>query len=307
MSLLFALFATASAQEQVCSTIYTVEELRTAVAEAQALVEQGRGARAVEVLGATGDVLHCMDQLVPRSDLVVYAETRAIAGFLTQEPELAMRWGQLVTVLEPEHAWSENAAGVQMLLEEAPELRVTSLDDQGFALEKRGSIFFDGAFLPKPVATTGVPHLVQVFNGKGHLLEGFWQDGAAFPEHLLGPPTKLSEPKYFDASTGTITPKGKPPSDLPKRQLIPTKVLIGGGLVLASGAVYALAGVSHARFTCDAATRDDCPTTAAELTGLRTRTNLLVVGSGLLFAGGVGIGVSGLLTETPGIRFGARF
>lgn len=306
---LFAwLLSTASAQEQVCASIYTVDELRTAVSEAKGLVDQGRGDRARDVLERTRDVLHCMNELVPRDALVAFAETRAIAAFLNQELEAAVRWGQLVPVLDPEHAWSENAAGVQMVLEDAEEVRHVELDDRGFLVEDKGHVFMDGAFLPSPAASTAVPHLVQVFNGKGHLLEGFWQDGPAFPERLLGDDPKPSKvPKYFDPATGVVTPKGKPPSDLPKRKLVPTSVWIGGGMVVASGVLYGLAGVSHGKLVCDASVSSDCPTTAAELTSLRTQTNLMVLGSGVLFLGGVGVGVTGFLSDSPGIRVGGRF
>ncbi|MCB9672048.1 MAG: hypothetical protein H6736_13480 [Alphaproteobacteria bacterium] len=307
MTLLLTILAPAFGQEQMCDAIYTVSDLRGAIREAAGLVEAGRGDRASDVLGRTRDVLHCMNELVPTEDLVAFAETRAIASFLVQEADDAVRWGRLVEVLEPEHTWPETAGGVQMLLEDADDVRMSTADGKGFLVEKGGSVFLDGKFLPEPSAWAGMPHLVQVFNGKGHLLKGHWQDGGAFPEELLGPAGALSEPRYFDAATSTITPRGKPPSDLPKRDPIPKLVLVGGGLVVVSGALYTLAGISHARFACDVREKDTCPTTSEELTSLRTRTNLLVLGAGVTFASGVGLGVTGVLTDAPGLRVSGRF
>jgi len=77
-----------------------------------------------------------------------------------------------------------------------------------------------------------------------------------------------------------------------------------------SGVMYALAGSAKAKFKCNPAEGDTgCPETSEELTGLRSRANLLVFGSGIALVGGLGIGVTGILVEdeAPTLSIHGRF
>ncbi len=301
------LFGLAFAQEEVCASVYTIEEFREAIAKAEAFIEEGEIKDAMNVLGAARKVVHCMKELVPRDDLVRFADARARASFFSQDPEEAIRWGHFITVLYPDYVWPDGALGVKMLLEEAEDVELVRLEDAGFAVEKKGSVFMDGVFLPVPQAHNEVPHLVQVFNGQGHLVRSFWQDGANFPSDLLGEPVTLKRPRYYDPVARTITPRGKPPEEIPVRKLVPPSLVAGGAMVAVSGVLYGLAGFGHAAFRCNPVERDGCPGSPEELTRIRTRTNLLVVGAGVMAVSGIGIGVVGLLDGTPRAELRLRF
>ena len=118
---------------------------------------------------------------------------------------------------------------------------------------------------------------------------------------------------HYDPTTRTITTKGKPPpipgtKKAKKAPIVP--LIAGGGLLVASGVMYALAGSAKAKFKCNPAEGGtDCPTTSEELTALRSRANLFVLGSGIALVGGLGIGVTGILVEdeTPTLTLSGRF
>lgn len=309
MLLLSALLSTASAQEEVCDAVVSPEAFSAAIDKASGYIEEGEIPRALRVLEATKDVTHCMKTLISVPELARFAQTHAVASFFNQEEAESTRWGRLVELLEPGHDWGEIGPEhpVRELISEAGKPPFFETED-GFVLEPNGAVFIDGKFGRAPQAHGEVPHLVQVFNGKGHLLLGRWQDGDAFPNDLVGPPVKLTVPKYFDPVTSTITPKGKPPGDAPPRKPISPLVVVGASMVGVSAVLYGIAGLSHAKFRCNPADKDTCPTTPAELTALRSRTNVFVLAAGASFLGGVGLGVTGLLTEeAPGIRLNGRF
>lgn len=305
--MLLALLGTAFGQEEVCDTIVTTHDFRSRIGEAEALVERGEIDRATRVLEKTYDLVRCMESLVDRSALADFADVYARVSFFSQEGDQAVRWGRLVELIEPDHDWGEVAEDhpLREMLAEAGPPPERSLEDQGYAIEKKGAVFIDARFSPAPAAHAEVPHLVQTFNAKGHLLSAYWQDGPAFPERMLGEPGERTLPKYYDASTGTITAKGKPPSDLPGREPLSPLVYAGAGLVATSAVLYGLAGVTHGKFTCDSQEKEGCPTSAAELTRLRSQTNLLVVGAGVTLVGGLGLGATGMLTS-DGVRIGVR-
>lgn len=305
-----ALLPTALAQQEVCERSLDRTDFRAVVDEADAHLQEGEIPDALARLEAFKKITHCMDTLVAIDDLAAYARVHAVASYFNQEENEALRWGRLVEHLIPGGRgwgeWPEDHPARELVREaDEPELFET---DQGFVLEKNGAVFVDGKFAQRPQAMGDMPHLVQVFNGKGHLLRGAWQDGDAFPPDLVGPPVKLSVPAYFDPMTSTITPKGKPPSDLPPRQPLDPLVVTGVGLVGVSAVLYSLAGVSHSRFRCNPSEREGCPSTPEELTKLRSRTNLLAITAGVSFLGGVGLGVTGVLTDgSPGLQLQGRW
>jgi hypothetical protein len=124
------------------------------------------------------------------------------------------------------------------------------------------TVYFDGsATLSRPADR---PTVFQVADAGGSMLQGqYLTADTALPPYARGPKT----------ASATV--------QRPKPRLSVPLAILGGAAVLAGGAAYAGAGVSHAAF-------EDPETRVSELEGLRDRTNTLVYAS----AGLVGVGVA---------------
>jgi hypothetical protein len=309
--LAFATITPAAAQEEGCTAIYTRDELTVALDEATRLVEKAEVSRALTVLRAAQTLLPCLNSLVDKKQLATFGRMMATASFYEQDEIAATRWGRMARSADPEQDEATLPPALVSMLDEAGDSAAGRFPaGKGLILPKGGAVFMNGRLVLKLEVRAEVPYLVQIFDGNGFPVRGHWQDGAAFPADLVGTPSPLRNPRWYDPMSGTVTPKGKGPKtdggglDLPMPQ-----TAIAGGLLIASGAMYAFAGVTKARFSCDPMVSPDCPSTGEELTRLRSTANLLVIGAGVAAVGGVGVGVTGFLLDgsTPGLVVGGRF
>ncbi|MEZ4321582.1 MAG: hypothetical protein R3F61_29180 [Myxococcota bacterium] len=311
MIVLLSMFS-ASAQEAGCSTIYSAAELDTVLEEADRLIQNADVDRALTVLRKTQDLMPCLDTLADRRQLAVYGRSMAIASFYQQDEVAATRWGRMAEQTAPDLGWGELPETHPLLemLAEAGEPPLGGPTDKGLVVPKKGAIFMNGSFVDTPEARAEVPYLVQIFNGNGYPIDGYWQDGSAFPEALLGEPTELKMPSWYDPVSGKVDPRGKPPTPGKTKSDFPVpQVAIAGGLVVASGVLYALAGTQAAKVKCDPREKDGCPTTPAELASAQSAANWLSLGAGVALAGGIGVGVTGFVLDggSPGLVVGGRF
>jgi hypothetical protein len=307
----------ALAQESNCATIYTSAELDTAIDEAQRLLDNADITRAGSVLRKTRDVIPCLETLAERERLGRFGRLMALVSFYEQDEVQATRWGRMFVLTAPDMGWGDLPEGhpLVQLIEDAGLPVIGGPTDQDLVVPKKGAVFMNGSIVFEPEAHAEVPYLVQVFNKNGWPVDSFWQDGSAFPDRLLSSEVEAPKaPSFYDEATNTVTQKGKPPviedefgggSDFP---VLTTAA--AGGLIVVGGVLYALAGTQHARVKCDPRDKDNCPTTPEQLAGAQTAANWLVLGSGIAFAGGVGLGVSGFLLDgdqPTGIVINGRF
>lgn len=303
---------TAFAQDG-CSTIYSGSELDTAMEEVDRLLDNADVDRALTALRKTQDLLPCLDTLANRRQLAGFGRAMAIANFYEQDEVAATRWGRMFMQTDPDLGWGElpEEHPLRTLLDEAGVSPLGGPSDKGLVVPKKGAIFMNGTYVDKPEARAEVPYLVQVFNGNGWPVRGHWQDGSAFPEDLLGEQSDLRLPSWFDPVTQTVKPKGKPPTPGRDGKGIPMPTTaIAGGLIVAGGALYALAGVNHAKVVCDPREKDGCPTNPDQLRSAQSAANWFSLGAGVAIAGGIGVGVTGFFLDSdtpPGLVISGRW
>lgn len=315
MITLFALFTASAQDDGGCSTIYSGEELDTAMAEADRLLQNADIERALNTLRKAQDLLPCLDALADRQQLAKFGRAMAMASFYQQDEVAATRWGRMFTYTDPDLGWGELPAGHPLItmIEDAGEAPMGGPTDQGLIVPKKGAIFLNGTYTDTPEARAEVPYLVQVFNSNGYPIYGYWQDGSAFREDLLGEKVELRMPSWYDPLTGAATPKGKPPTPGQEAgggsSLPVAPVAIGGGLIVVSGILYAIAGSASGKVRCDPREKDSCPTTPEQLASAQSTANWLSLGAGISFAAGAGVGVTGFLLEgrSPGLVVSGRF
>lgn len=311
------MLVTASAQQEACDTVYDRTRFQVAIDAGREHVEKAELDEALAVLKEAYLQLPCLDTLVDRAQLASFARWNALAAFYQQDEVGTIRWGRLARSADPENANDGMPEALIAILEEAGDPGVGRPDtDMGLMLPKKGAVFLNGRLLLKLEAKVEVPYLVQVFDGSGHPVRGHWQDGSAFPPDLLGTdPPPLKNPRWYNPVTNEVTTRGSAPKigELPPPRTggsssFPVMPVVGAGLLVAGGALYAVAGLTEGRLKCDAATEDGCPTTSEELTRLRSTANLLTFGAGGLAVGGIALGVGGLLLDGGGgLVVGGRF
>lgn len=321
MILLLGLLGSAAAQDEGCTAIYTPSEFTIALDEIDRLLEKADVDRAINALRSTEDLLPCLDARVDKRQLAEFGRSMALASFYQQDEIAATRWGRMFKFTDAALS-SDNRVGwgalpdghpLLIMIEEAGEPPIGGPGGKGLNPPKKGAIFLNGVLVTKAEARAEVPFLVQVFNEKGWPISGQWQDGSAFPDALLGPAGVARIPSWYDPVSDTIKPKGKPPKiterNKKKSNFPATELAIGGGLIVVAGVLDFLAAGKASRLKCDPTESPGCPTTAEELTTLRTQANLFTLGAGVALVGGIGVGVSGFLLEgdTPSVVFRGRF
>lgn len=303
--ILAALFSSASAQ-QICSEPMSRIQLGAALGDIDSALAASELLEAREKLDDISGRLPCLDEVVDRKLLALFARQNAIVYFHSQELDDATRWGQVSRLVMADLAWDEkrypqdNPARTMIDSIPLPEMLVMS---GGLAAPKGGGVFVSGRFAPRPESWPDVPVLVQVFDRSQARVESFWQEGTSFPENILSERAEDLPPPSWWMDDGTSLPAPSPrpkptPTSKPPRPpgegppIVPIAASLSLGVL--SAASYALAAQSASSF------RED-PHSSEELTSLRTRTNLLVLASGTSLAGAVGFGVSAVFVSAGGI------
>ena len=161
-------------------------------------------------------------------------------------------------------------------------------------------MFLSGELALEPDAYLEIPYLVQVFDKDQNLVEGWWQDGTVYPDGMITSRSRTHEAPWWWTGDGPTSAQNRTANinnmggSTTRGEPLPVVPLVGSGvLLIASGVAYYFADSS-------AATLPD-QQTAADLTAARTRTNLLVLASGVGVAGAIGVGVGGVLLHGNGV------
>lgn len=242
-------------------------------------------------LDQLGDRFPCYEEPMDPGLFARYARYVALAWFYKQDDDQAMRWGLSSRWADPDLAWD----AVRFPREHPLRQKVTESampplggEDLHFVVPRDGAVVVNGRLVTEPRVPADLPVLVQVFDGNRLLVAAFWQDGNVFPTDFVAPGEEpLPRPSWWGApSTPSAVTRDRRPFPV-------VPVATGGVLLVASGVSYALAASA-------AATMPDLRT-SEELTSARTRANALVVVSAAALAGGLGIGVGGVLLTAEGV------
>jgi len=193
-------YNTAGAEEIRCTEPMTNEELEEellrlepGILDSQPLV--------IADFNALGQRVPCLDEVIDRVLLGRFAHLMSLASFSTQDEEATLQWFHVAASAAPGLEWPEALRANHPLHGlMAPEIEVGGPPDKGLAPPARGGVFIDGQLALQPRAHVEILHLVQVFDKQGLRVSSYWQDGAAFPDWLLGPTAPLQAPEWWVAS-----------------------------------------------------------------------------------------------------------
>lgn len=308
---LLVLFASARA-EAACPAVYTNAAWEADMRVVDDALDAGNTEGAATAFRAVDERLVCLGEIASPDSLGWYARQKALLAFLDQDGDTAMRWAQLARAVAPDLPWPNQMPASHPFrkdLAAAPTPPMGGRDDASFVVERGGAVFVDGKFTPQPRALAEMNHLVQVFDKRGLLVSTTWQDGGVFPDTMLGPKgADLELPAWVGA--GPVKPPkndkppkaDKPPKPKPEGGPSVGALVAGGALAVAAGALYGVGAVVGGGLG-DATTGD-------EMVKIRTTTNALVLGSGVLGAAAVGVGVVAFVTDdgvAPGVGFRVRW
>lgn len=247
-----------------------------------------------EALDRIHDRLPCLEEVVDPKLFASFARYNALVYYYGQEEDQALSWGLAAERAQPD-VWDEALfpAGhpVRVLIDAATPPDPQALGGKGLAPPPGGGLFVNGAFVARPEAPPELPGLVQVFDRGQRRLDGKWIVGNAFPDAWMSDKVVDASPPSWLGKTvaGGGGGGGDKPPRPPRANPFPTvPVLAAVGLAAVSGAAY---------FGADRTAAGIDGAAPADLTGLRTRANLLVLTSGATLAGAVGVGIGGFVVS----------
>jgi hypothetical protein len=155
------------------------------------------------LLVQTRDAMACVEQIVLPSDFARMAHQQALVAFLGQNEEEAVHWGLAANYAVPDAPWPAWAdipsRPLRDDLARAAEPAIAGPSDKALLVPKGGGAFLNGAPLPRPVARSELPALVQIADRSGVVIAAWWQEGPTFPATALGPAGAVQPtPSWFD-------------------------------------------------------------------------------------------------------------
>jgi hypothetical protein len=261
MVVILAMLGAAWASEGACAAPASLAELdaRMAAAEAAWLALDLGGFRSAA--DDLAGLVPCVDEALGRERAALVHRLQGMRAFVqddTQRAELAFAASRR---LQPGVALDERLAPAQHPIRR--HYAALPIDDLGeLRIEASGTWLVDGT--PSPTRPTRLPTIVQRAQpgeGAGAVSQGWY----LWPGEELVLPTAQAGPGRWLA--------------------------LGGGVaVVAAGGSYLGAVLAHRRY-------DDPSTPRADLDGLRSTTNALVITSAGLATAGLGLGVASLTVE----------
>ncbi|MBT3220949.1 MAG: hypothetical protein HN348_17835 [Proteobacteria bacterium] len=230
--------------------------------------------------------LPCIKEVPKRAELAFFGRMMSLSAFYNQDHNVTIAWGLMARHAAPTLPPSIGSLPdtLATMLDETPDAMIGKLN-RTIEVPEGGALFINGQLLLTPSAPAEVPHFMQVLDGNANLIHSYWQDGAAFPERLLGPPGVPPPPPEW-STEWPIVP-------LSEDRTFPVGVIplaVGGGLLVGATATY-LTAFAPKNAMEHATTRED-------LSSLRTQANTRVVASGVTAGVGVGAAVLGVVLIT---------
>jgi len=205
--------------EEVCPEGIT----QTLVTEALDTAEQHLSAGTIDEarihLSQAHKHLLCINAIAPSPMMGRLSRQFALAFFLDQDGDEAIRWLRSAHLADPDGPWPAGVGPdhpIQGLTEEL-DWFVAGPKETGFLTAKKTTYFVNGQFAPQPSAPVETPLLFQRANKKGVVDKAWWQDGAAFPsEHLLAGAGPTPAPRWWTGpSTGAVATASAVPVETP--------------------------------------------------------------------------------------------
>ncbi len=255
----------------VCDAAYTHDDWSHDMADVDASMAALKLHDAAVTLAQTRDQLPCLDTVAQRAHLDRFALQMSTLYFYQSEEDSAVRWANLMSTRPaeaPVPAWAE-----MLDFHDAPV--IGGPVEASVVAPRGGAVHMDGERLTAPRAAAEVPHLVQLTDRRGEVLDAWWQDGARFRPDLLG--------DGLDVGGGAG----------------PTPVALGvgaGALGVTAAVLYGMAGAFGQPV-------QEGTGTPEALVQARSRANMAVIGAGVAGAGALGLGVTAAVSaKGAGVR-----
>lgn len=218
--------AGAASADPTCTEPFPPQDWRLALTAMERAFEASDFDRATQLVAFTEARLPCLPEVVLPVDLARFAQAAAFAALSEGDGENGERWASLALLAAPglpPPDWipvSHTARVVLSTTTPPPAAGPTAASGVvGLSFPGGGGAFLDGRFLPRAEAAPSVPHLRQIADRRGRVIDGTWQDGAAFPAELLRDypepppaPTWYQPPALLTSRTNVVdtTVIGKP-------------------------------------------------------------------------------------------------
>lgn len=290
-----------------CEGTYTNNKFAEDIVAVGEMFDQADLSGAKRKLKDMGLGTTCLDKLAEIGLMARFGQLMAMSFFFDQDEAQAERWALLARYTDPKLPYEfDEGHPFLALIDALKDPPYGQVDGMRLAPPLKGGIFMNGYLILEPIARAEVPYLVQVFDGEGVLLGGYWQDGSAFQEGLLAEGTgKAQKPRWFRGAIAShsgdvVSSRGNSGGGGTSKQgggsLKVVPLVVSGSLAATSAGAYAIAGVS----------RGSLPSqdTADGLTQARTTANVMVLVSGVTLAGALGVGVTAFIDgNAAGLTF----
>jgi hypothetical protein len=151
-------------------------------------------------LEAVTDGARCLSEPAPVVAMATLAELHAVQAMYDQDPLALEGWVRQRRVLAPEQPWGvPDGHPIHRFVEEVAEVDALSLPEgEVIAVPKKGGVFVDGVFAPRPAVVPEVPHLVQRFDADGLRDDAVWMLGLALPDGWVEQGAPADPPRWFE-------------------------------------------------------------------------------------------------------------
>ncbi len=269
--------ALATASAAPCSA--TATELTETVEQAQRALERLEPEGFITATDRLDTLIPCLAEPLSRHLAAEIHRTKGIRA-VSERDATASRYFAAARAIEPAYKLpSTLVPDGHPVRQEYAAFDLTGGGFDPIPAPAEGSLTLDAG--PKLYRPTSWPTIAQYLGADGSVrFTAYLQPGAPFPEYPVA------------NTTGTILPAfvapPPPPQPVTPPRTTSSRVPLGVAAItgsLLTGALVGLAGVSEAKF-------NDLDTPDADLDGLRSRANSLVVASGFTGAASVGFGVA---------------
>jgi hypothetical protein len=148
--------------------------------------DSGEGTRLVDEFKAQ---MRCLTEIPTPAMVARLASLEALAGHFDQDPERSVRWARAAEWVVPGHLWPGAVSADHLLrglvTEEGP-AAIGEKGRHGFRVPENGAIVLSGRLVVDTDVAIDVPLFLQVCDGTGKVIRAEWQEGATFPEDLIG-------------------------------------------------------------------------------------------------------------------------
>lgn len=188
---LLAALASTSAYADDCSAPYTHAQWKADMDAADESLSSFNLEQAHDQLIAIHKGVLCLNAIAQPSYIARIERQLTLVFFFDQDEAAATRWAAGSSYAYAGLPWPSDLGEdhpLRALIAAADPPQQAGPADKGLLVPKKGFAFVDGKLLKDLKMPVETPVFVQITDKDGLITREYWQDGAAWPDDLLGPP-----------------------------------------------------------------------------------------------------------------------